>query len=199
MIDFIGFNKIARLRRDIIITEKLDGTNAQITITEDGQFLTGSRNRWITPEDDNYGFSKWANDNKEELLKLGKGTYFGEWFGCGIQRKYNLKEKRFSLFNTSKWCLYGETPKLISKTNPSNPNEKEKYQDVLPKCCGLVPVLYQGIFDTSEINKCIEHLKENGSVAAPGFMNPEGIVIYHTASKTFFKQTIENDEKPKGA
>jgi hypothetical protein len=28
-------------------------------------------------------------------------------------------------------------------------------------------------------------------------MNPEGVVIYHTASGQLFKKTIENDEKPK--
>ncbi len=61
MIEFEGFGKIARLSRECVITEKIDGTNAQICITEDGQFLTGSRTRWITPEDDNFGFSKSAN------------------------------------------------------------------------------------------------------------------------------------------
>ena len=37
--EFIKFEKIARLNREIIITEKIDGTNAQICITEDGEFL----------------------------------------------------------------------------------------------------------------------------------------------------------------
>ena len=41
--DFAGFPKIARLNRQVIVTEKIDGTNAQIRITEDGQFLVGSR------------------------------------------------------------------------------------------------------------------------------------------------------------
>ena len=55
-IEFEEFPKIARLSRECIITEKLDGTNAQVLITEDmdsGQrFLqVGSRSRWITPEE----------------------------------------------------------------------------------------------------------------------------------------------------
>ena len=57
-LEFREFPKIARLSREVIISEKIDGTNAQILITEDGQVLTGSRNRWITPQDDNYGFAK---------------------------------------------------------------------------------------------------------------------------------------------
>lgn len=36
-----------------------------------------------------------------------------------------------------------------------------------------------------------------GSVASPGFMNPEGVVIYHAAANTYFKKTIKNDETPK--
>ena len=39
MSDFIEFPKMARLTRECIITEKIDGTNAQIAITEDGVML----------------------------------------------------------------------------------------------------------------------------------------------------------------
>jgi hypothetical protein len=171
---FREFNKIARLSRECIITEKLDGTNAQIRITETGEFLVGSRNRWITPEDDNYGFARWANENKEELLKLGVGRHFGEWWGQGIQRKYNINEKRFSLFNTSRWTV--EEP---------------------PKCCHIVPVLYKGLFNTQECDKALDYLRTNGSVASPGFMKPEGIVCYHVAGNYLFKKTLEKDEVPK--
>jgi len=94
--EFVGFPKISRLTRDCVITEKIDGTNAQICIKEDGTFLVGSRTQWITPEKDNHGFAKWAYANKEELLSLGVGNHFGEWWGNGIQRGYDLKngEKR---------------------------------------------------------------------------------------------------------
>ena len=92
--EFEKFDKIARLSRNCIITEKIDGTNAQVFIGENGEFLTGSRNRWITPEDDNAGFARWALENKEKLLQLGPGRHFGEWWGSGIQRRYGLDRKR---------------------------------------------------------------------------------------------------------
>ena len=78
-LEFQEFPKMARLSREIIITEKIDGTNAQILIGEDGSFSVGSRTRWITPDDDNHGFARWAYDNKDELMKLGIGRHFGEW------------------------------------------------------------------------------------------------------------------------
>ena len=59
MDNFLEFPKMARYSREVIVTEKIDGTNAQILITEDGLFFTGSRTRWITPENDNFGFSRW--------------------------------------------------------------------------------------------------------------------------------------------
>ena len=190
---FEEFPKMARLSRECIITEKIDGTNAQICITEDGQFLIGSRTRWITPEADNCGFAAWAMANKCELMKLGVGRHFGEWWGQGIQRKCGMAEKRWSLFNVSRWCLAGETPQRIPSADP----RIEKYQDVLPACCGLVPVLYRGIFDTAECLKALDSLANGGSVAAPGFMNPEGIVCYHVAAGVGFKKTIEKDSVPK--
>jgi hypothetical protein len=173
MTDFIEFQKIPRLSREVTITEKIDGTCSVVYIGEDGEFLVGSRTRWITPENDNYGFARWAMEHKDELMQLGPGRHFGEWWGQGIQRKYGMTEKRFSLFNTHKW---GETR---------------------PDCCRVVPVLYTGIFDTNIINAMLTQLQMTGSIAAPGFMQPEGIVIYHTAANMYFKKTIEKDAEHK--
>lgn len=173
--DFVEFPKIARLSREIVITEKIDGTNASITITEDGQFLTGSRTRWVTPMEDNHRFAAWALMNKDELMRLGVGTHFGEWWGQGIQRNYSLQEKRFSLFNVSRW----------------------DDDAVRPACCHVVPTLYRGDFLQSAWIEAMAKLKNFGSVAAPGFMNPEGIVIFHTAANFCFKKTLVKDEMSK--
>ncbi len=193
-IEFTPFPKIARLSRDCIITEKIDGTNASICITEDSQFLIGSRTRWITPQDDNHGFAKWATEHREELQTLGKGLHFGEWWGNGIQRGYGQQRKWWSLFNVTRWCLHGKTPQRIQTAEP----RIEKYQDVLPPCVGLVPVLYRGAFSTCECFKAINDLQLDGSVAAPGFMNAEGIVCYHIAGNVGFKKTVLKDEEWKG-
>jgi hypothetical protein len=190
---FVEFPKMARLSRECVITEKIDGTNASITITEDGQFLTGSRTRWITPEEDNAGFSLWAQEHKEELFTLGVGTHFGEWWGKGIQRNYGINEKRFSLFNVLRWCLYGTTPQPIKTGDPRN----VKMQQILPPCCGLVPELYRGEFTTFACETAIKYLECFGSKAVRGFMKPEGIVCFHIAAGIGFKKTIEKDDKPK--
>lgn len=175
MTDFEPFRKIGRLSREIVITEKIDGTNGIVRIGEDGTFEVGSRTQWITPERDNHGFAGWAYFHKDELIAgLGVGTHFGEWWGMGIQRKYGLAEKRWSLFNTHKW---GETR---------------------PACCHVVPTLYRGEFDTNAIADVMGVLQHGGSVAAPGFMKPEGIVIFHAQANVLFKKTFEKDDAGKG-
>lgn len=192
---FEEFPKLARLSRECIITEKIDGTNAQVTITEDGQLLCGSRTRWITPEQDNYGFAKWCQEHEEELLKLGVGRHFGEWWGSGCQRGYDLPkgEKRWSLFNVSRWCLSNVQPIRIITADP----RVEKWQEILPACCSLVPILYKGIFTTEACDQTLNQLRANGSLAAPGFMKPEGIVCFHVAANCGFKKTLDKDEIPK--
>lgn len=171
--EFQAFKKIPRLSRPCVITEKLDGTNAQICIDAAGVVRAGSRNRWITPEDDNFGFAAWVARNADELRLLGEGRHYGEWWGKGIQRGYGLAEKRFSLFNTARW-----TPATV------------------PACCSVVPVLYTGDFTTAAVELTLAQLA-TGSVAAPGFATPEGVVIFHTASGKLFKKTCENDATPK--
>lgn len=187
--EFRGFPKMGRLRRTCSITEKIDGTNAQIVITEDGQLMAGSRARFITPDDDNHGFARWAHEHRDELVAgLGIGTHFGEWWGQGIQRKYGLAEKRFSLFNTLRWHPKGKEPRLASSEwGP------EKWTTEAPACCGVVPLLYRGIFNDTAVDGELERLAASGSVAAPGFLQPEGIVVYHEAAGVSFKVTLDGD------
>lgn len=175
MTEFVAFEKMARWSRDIIITEKIDGTNACVFIGEAGEFITGSRTRWITPADDNAGFSAWAHEHRDDLMLLGPGRHFGEWWGAGIQRRYGIAEKRFSLFNVSRWT-----------------DERR------PACCHVVPTIYCGPMEAGVVERSLRDLADAGSAAAPGFMDPEGIVVFHTAAGIGFKKTIRKDELPKG-
>ena len=186
--EFQEFSKIARLSRDCVVTEKIDGTNAQVFVGEDGAVRAGSRNRWLTVDADNFGFAAWVADHEDELRALGPGRHFGEWWGAGIQRRYGLDHRRFSLFNVARW--------LDTHTNEQPASEKQSYA---PACCHVVPVLYVGLFDTARIEATQTLLGATGSKAAPGFMDPEGVVIWHEAARQLFKKTLVKDEAPKSA
>lgn len=215
VLEFQEFPKLGRLSRECIITEKIDGTNAQVFIrvladdevmpTETpivavvGKLLlyAGSRTRWITPQEDNHGFALWVREHAESLAKLGPGRHFGEWWGSGINRGYGLTkgEKRWSLFNVSRWCLPEETPQQIPSADP----RVVKLQERLPAVpgIGLVPLLLRGPFSTEACDYALSELKFHGSQAARGFMKPEGIVCFHVAANVGFKKTIEKDDVPK--
>ena len=191
--EFQAWGKTPRLNRQMVVTEKLDGTNAAVVIADrnkehslgaiavtDGYAVFAqSRKRFITPEADNYGFARWVSENAQGLVEaLGPGTHFGEWWGQGIQRGYGLKEKRFSLFNTNRW------------------EYNDPRHEGVPGL-GTVPVLFTGLFDSSIINDIVTYELEE-SYAAPGFNNPEGVVVWHDAARQSFKVLKENDDIPKG-
>lgn len=217
--EFQGWPKTPRLNRDMTITEKIDGTNAAVIIEcpnpegdywhydgtsegisgntdveaevalgnslvvlDDVPYLVGaqSRKRLIYPGKDNAGFAQWVSQNAEGLVKaLGEGRHFGEWWGKGIQRNYGMDHKEFSLFNVVRYS-------------------KEEYNLDLVENLSLVPMLWAGPFDTATIQQTLDNLEYYGSRAAPGFMDPEGIIIFHEAAQSVFKVTIRDDERPKG-
>lgn len=249
-IGFEAFPKIARLCRECFVTEKIDGTNAQVFVWDEfapdpeavtpenpspcaamgapppgipflgrpglGQHVAaGSRNRWLTLENDNYGFAKWVAEHAAGLAQLGHGRHFGEWWGNGIQRGYGVLDKRFSLFNVSRWnkALWDENEAArVIREIPvfaavrRNKNQAIRSEDAPvarpfvppPACCSVVPLLWRSTFDTQAISVVLRTLSQLGSQAAPGFMNPEGVVVYHAASRQLFKQTLERDSEPKG-
>lgn len=205
-VKFQEWPKIPRYRRECAVTEKLDGTSScvvwapaneenngdtNIIITRDltdqhgtpigsHHLLAQSRQRFIVParikaKSDNYSFAQWVDQHVDELTKLGPGYHFGEWWGYGIQRGYGMSEKHFSLFNVSRW---GEG------------------KQGRPACCDVVPLI--GYMTPDKIDCEVEMLREKGSLAAPGYMRPEGLIIWHSQSKNYYKVLLENDDVPKG-
>jgi len=187
---FEEFQSIKRMKKNCVITEKIDGINVQICFSSNGNVLAGSRKRQIWPEGtkgkpkgcDNKGFAGWVYDNKEALFDfLGEGRHYGEWCGCGIQRRYGLNIKMFLLFNTARF----------------GPGRQEIPEHLLNIGLGSVPVLYKGIFTTDAVDMAMERLKTNGS-SINSFNKPEGVVVYHSALRSYFKVTYEHDDTGKG-
>lgn len=201
---FKAWEKTPRLFNNVIITEKIDGTNAAVVVIPeneepnptDGVLVNGS---WVFAQSrkkliplkargmddinwrkrDNAGFGEWVRLNAEALVDvLGPGYHYGEWWGSGIQRGYGLEkgDKRFSLFNTKRWGHF------------AIPEAQSGIQGL-----GVVPVIDTFTFDTELILDAFYELMDNGSYAVSNFMNPEGIVIYHPASDTLFKMTDNGD------
>lgn len=210
MSQFKAWPKTPRLNRNCIATEKIDGTNSAVIIEDlKGEYAgdkddalavlqlpderwfavyAQSRKRLLRPgkSSDNFGFAAWVKEHALELAAgLGEGYHYGEWWGGKIQRGYGLEEKRFSLFNAGRW-------------HDQHANSGDFGADPAPECCYVVPVIATGTNINAVAEGALAELNENGSFAAPGFDNPEGIVVYHTAARQTFKVTCEGDESPKG-
>jgi hypothetical protein len=196
--EFEAWPSITRLNKDAIYTEKINGSNAAVVIEPyttdtdkskavdvvsiDGDLYgiwAQSRKRFITPGDDNFAFALWVYDNASALVKtLGVGRHFGEWWGKGIQGGYGLKdERRFSLFNTKRW---------------KDTLHWQHGHALVPQLY-MVPIMLEDTFSTETAKQCVDVLRL-GSWASPGFMQPEGVVVFHTASQVPYKTFLENDD-----
>jgi hypothetical protein len=166
---FEPYGKTPRWRSQVVVTEKIDGSNCFILVPEDPTLpvAVGSRNRWITPgkSTDNFGFAGWVRDNEERLRRLGPGKHYGEWWGVGIGRGYGLQERRWSLFQATRWA------------------DEEVWKGLdLPANVHRVPILTRRELDPRRgvedpIREAIEKLENEGSQAVPGYMKPEGVIV----------------------
>lgn len=182
-VEFQKFPKISRLSNEMItITEKIDGTNGQICVWRDKRGLVhiraGSRNKWLDEKNTNFGFYNFVMDNSIELMEgLGEGRHYGEWYGKGINRNYGLEDRRFALFNTQRW------------------NKENK-----PSCCEVVPVIQQSDALDFIANSYLtaNDLRHSGSHVVPGYMKPEGIIIYLHNLGRYYKVLLVDDNTHKG-
>ncbi len=187
--DFKKFPKISRLQSPVIITEKIDGTNGLIYIGPEGDVYAGSRNRWLSIEDDNYGFARWVDLHSTVLRDtLDVGWHYGEWFGQGIARGYGLDHKRFYLFAVDRY-----------------PDLRDNNDLVLPggTQLGVVPVMMRSVqFDPLlHIQECINKFADTAELG-PGrsninnFPRPEGFCIFFEHNHMILKVVLDkHDEK----
>lgn len=214
MIEFQPWPKTPRLSAgDVVITEKIDGTNACVVIDPEpllGDWEAGtdlgcgvivdvhgtshvmyaqSRKRFVHPDTDNAGFARWVWDNSATLAELlGVGHHFGEWWGQGIQRRYGMPTKIFSLFDSHRWNKvaldYGEWGTKADAIN-----------------LDIVPVLHIGKFSDRDIERTLELLRQEGSFASlkygVRFNKPEGVIVRHQSLGGNLKVLLENDDIPK--
>ena len=212
--NFKGWPKTPRLDSPFILTEKIDGTNAAVVIEphdpnntdlngafaqiysaydpygkpvdEGDEWLydvgAQSRNRLIDPAHDNFGFAAWVEENAQDLVDaLGVGRHFGEWWGSGIQRGYGLTkgEKRFSLFNVTRYEGVS-IPEIGLGVVP--------ILDLVDRDCTLFEV-------AGAVDRALQDLAYFGSYAVDKYMNPEGIVLFHSRSGQTFKKYIDPNQK----
>jgi hypothetical protein len=222
-VEFEAWPKIPRLNREIVVTEKIDGTNAAIVIVEvpfgQGVFPDYNRLAIVTLDGDDahdeegyplFEYHVYAQ-SRTRLLKPGKrddNFGFAGWVKANAEELVTLlgKGRHFGEW----WGAgiqrgYGvpKDARFFSLFNTHRFNAHDVRLAVagtsLQGVVSVVPVLYRGLYSPAEIDFALFALRTTGSQAARGFTNPEGIVIFHTAAGQAFKVTLEGDEAPKTA
>lgn len=173
---FKPWPKIGRYTNNkIIISEKMDGTNGCFIIKNGEVVGCQSRNRLLSINDDNMGFAKWVDQNKNTLKIFPDGYYYGEWCGPGIQKNpHNLDEKTFFMFPTG-------VTKFLDPLKNLLPTSTLKF----------VNILYSGVYTSTIVDKTMSELAANAK--RKGY-KPEGVVIYSISNNVFQKATFENPE-----
>ncbi len=189
MVEFKEWPKIPRGGggETITITEKIDGTNACIIVSEGLVIGAQSRTQLLCERElyivegfigevgkwenrsDNYGFADYVRNNENELSKLGDGYHYGEWAGPGIQKNHhNLEKKTLFLFNSDRW----------------RDGRQER-----PAGVECVPVIYEGEWGPHIIENTMKELWDTAKYKG---YHPEGIVIWYHKTRRYEKVTFEN-------
>lgn len=209
-VEFQAWPKTSRFFRDIVITEKIDGTNAAIQIIkanslthwyhEDGTrtFFDPQPVNTVTLEDGDV-YVLYAQSRNRLIFEGQDNAGFAKWvrenaealvafLGDGL----HFGEWWGSGIQRGYGLQKGE--KHFSLFNTHRFSEIEAVSDGLVRS---VPILYEGPMEQKHITGALEHLDSFGSWAAPGFSNPEGICIYHTSSRLVQKATLDNNDDGK--
>ena len=166
---FKGWPKTIRYNKEqVIVTEKMDGTNGCIVV-HNGQVVgVQSRNKFITPDADNFGFAQWVHDHRNELVEfLGEGYHYGEWCGEGIQKNpHKLIGKHFYLFKPREG---------LTEDHP----------------CRSVRVLWEGPLEQLNTQTIMEDLYD---YSQENLYTAEGIIIFTKEGQKLYKLTFANSE-----
>lgn len=222
--EFQAWPKIPRLNRSMTITEKIDGTNACISVVAaaevDERITQESEGLGIAPGETATasnvvanldGFVLFAQSRKRLIVPAdvgGKGADnagFAGWVRDNAEALLPLGPGR----HYGEWWGqgiqrgYGLDHKRFSLFNVGRASYRAAIDGgALPDNVGLVPVLHQGAFDQDAIDRVLWHLARDGSAAATkagvSGTAAEGVVVFHEAARQSFKVTLEGDESPKG-
>ena len=152
---------------------KIDGTNASVWM-ENGEIKCGSRNREITPDNDNAGFAKFASECPaiRNLLEDCPGwRLYGEWLVPHSLKTYRQEAWRnFYVFD-----VMFPTPLFEEPFEQWDHMEFEMYQPLMEMhCVNYIPPI--GVVRNGDYEKFLSFTEKNDFLLPTG-MKGEGVVI----------------------
>lgn len=208
MTEFRKFPSIGRLRREAVITEKIDGTNACVVVEE---YAFGEHVDKDTPPGCTFTLGpNWGSDglpdheyvvsaqSRKQRISPGKKTDNHGFAAWVWENAATLAQLLGPGYHYGEWWGNG-----INRGYGLGPGDKRfslfntnRYANLevssIP-ALGVVPVVNSGEFTDRLVDFAVSTLHGYGSQAAPGYYNVEGIVVWHKASNALFKWTFDGD------
>lgn len=162
----------------IVITEKIDCSNASFTLDENGELQVFSRNVQLDESNNLNGFFQWVHENIKIDEIIPDYIYFGEWLGTPHKVSYLGYEKQFFLFD-----VYSKSDSIYL---PFRAVKSEARWVGL----NLVPVFYEGEFVSFEhLESYVGKTALNGKIGE--LSSGEGIVVKNYDKQGFAKMVTE--------
>jgi hypothetical protein len=202
--EFKKYQHVERIGKDEVdgievgecwIFPKIDGTNGSIYLDTEGNIKAGSRNRELTPENDNAGFYNWVLGNKnikDYLQKHPTHRLFGEFLVPHTLRTYRDNTwRRFYIFDV---CTDKEGGGLeYIPYSIYQPLLEEFNLDYIPPIARIKNPTYENFIN------CLE---QNNFLIQDGKGVGEGIVIknynfYNKYKRQVWAKIVANEFKEK--
>lgn len=211
---FQPWPKIHRLYRDVLITEKIDGTNACVCVVPLDEVLDRSYERTETYRRPSDGTLVGGDESshpgivvgdhvvfaqsRKKVISPGADNYGFAWFVRDNARELaaSLGEGRHfgEWYGKGIQSGYGATEKRFALFNVARWAEVAAL-GALPWGVTTVPLLYEGVFTDTCVQSALSSLTTTGSraVGARRGFAAEGVVVYFKQANQSFKVLLEDD------
>jgi hypothetical protein len=216
---FQEWPKIYRLYRDVLITEKIDGTNACIAIVPVDEILTRGYEQTDTfnrPRDGECVGGKMDQSERHAPgIVLDGHVIFAQSrkkvispgsdnFGFAAFVRANATELLERLGpgrHYGEWYGGGIQHGYNMQKNDKRFalfNASRWQFETLPERVNTVPILYEGVFSDTCVQDALAKLRPcSWAKGSSGMAKAEGVVVYFKQSRTSFKVLAEDDDVPK--
>lgn len=215
-VEFREWPKIPRLNRPMIVTEKIDGSNACVIVQptvnagdlanldhDEPEKIQGPGVHLnMHPLEGGFSRVLVAAQSRKQIISPEKDNFgFATWVRNHAQELadvlghgYHYGEWYGSGIQRGYGLQKGEKRFMLF-----NVKRWEDHKGPWVEGMEVATVIAESpLFDTQVARDALEDLRQNGSKHVPGFDKPEGIVVFHPQGNVGFKATLDKDDEYKG-
>ncbi len=174
------------LTKELIIQEKVDGTNIGISFNENGEFLFQHRGEYIRREEGEYSkLSQWSSRHKEGLERIlgTKRILFGEW----VLEKHSILYDRLPSYFLAFDLFDREEQRFLSQAALD--------RHIVDTGICSIPLLYKGNFSSLEDLQALLQTSHFGEQRMEGLYLRRDSELYNEERAKFVRRDFQQQIK----